>query len=122
MDVPNAPGNRVGCSKAGDCPICGMALVPIAGTGLSGGEGEAHDSELRDLAWRLKVGVVLSIPLVLIAMAPMMGIHELFGLARGWVESYWGRLLSGGWARLFCADSGSRSSTGAQERVPADDL
>src|SRR5688572_30534549 len=27
----------------GDCPICGMALVPIAGTG------EADDSELRDL-------------------------------------------------------------------------
>jgi Cu+-exporting ATPase len=47
----------------GDCPICGMALVPIAGTGLSGGE-EAHDSELRDLAWRLEVGVALSIPLV----------------------------------------------------------
>src|SRR5471032_1358429 len=29
----------------GDCPICGMALVPIAGTG----GGEADDSELRDL-------------------------------------------------------------------------
>ncbi|SFU64931.1 copper-transporting P-type ATPase [Nitrosospira multiformis] len=73
----------------GDCPICGMALVPIGGTGLSGGEGEAHDSELRDLAWRLKVGVALSIPLVLVAMAPMMGIHEPFGLgprSRGWVE------------------------------------
>lgn len=73
----------------GDCPICGMALVPIAGTGLSGGEGEAHDSELRDLAWRLKVGVALSIPLVLVAMAPMIGVHDLFGLqprSRGWVE------------------------------------
>ena len=32
--VRNAPG---------DCPICGMALVPIAGTGA------ADDSELRDL-------------------------------------------------------------------------
>lgn len=73
----------------GDCPICGMALVPIAGSGLSGGEGEAHDSELRDLAWRLKAGVALSIPLVLVAMAPMVGIHEPFGLgprSRGWVE------------------------------------
>jgi YHS domain-containing protein len=30
----------------GDCPICGMALVPIAGTG------EADDSELRDLTRR----------------------------------------------------------------------
>ncbi|SDA16164.1 Cu+-exporting ATPase [Nitrosospira sp. Nsp18] len=72
----------------GDCPICGMSLVSIAGTGLSGGE-EAHDSELRDLAWRLKVGLALSIPLVLVAMAPMMGIHEPFGLgprSRGWAE------------------------------------
>ncbi len=72
----------------GDCPVCGMSLVSIAGTGLSGGE-EAHDLELRDLGWRLKVGLALSIPLVLVAMAPMMGIHEPFGLeprSRGWAE------------------------------------
>ncbi|MDQ5848997.1 MAG: YHS domain-containing protein, partial [Pseudomonadota bacterium] len=69
----------------GDCPVCGMALVPIAGTGA----GPADDSELRDLARRLWVGVALSIPLVVLAMSPMIGIHELFGLqprARGWVE------------------------------------
>src|SRR5262245_21598254 len=67
----------------GSCPKCGMALVPIAGTG------EADDSELRDLTRRFWVGVALSIPLVVLAMAPMMGVHEPFGLAprvRGWVE------------------------------------
>ncbi len=67
----------------GDCPICGMALVPIAGTGDSG------DAELRDLEKRLWIGTVLSIPLVVLAMSPMIGIHELFGLQprpRGWVE------------------------------------
>ena len=67
----------------GDCPICGMALVPIAGTG------EADDTELRDLTRRFWVGTVLSIPLVVLAMAPMVGFVELFGLApraRGWVE------------------------------------
>jgi P-type Cu+ transporter len=67
----------------GDCPICGMALVPIAGTG------EADDSELRDLTRRMWVGVVLSAPLVALAMAPMAGFAEPFGLApraRGWVE------------------------------------
>ena len=67
----------------GSCPICGMALVPIAGTG------EADDSELRDLTRRFWIGTVLTIPLVLLAMAPMMGIMEPFGLAprmRGWVE------------------------------------
>jgi Cu+-exporting ATPase len=74
-------------ASAGDCPICGMALVPIPGTGA--GEGEAEDSELADLARRLRVGIALSIPLVVVAMAPMVGIDEPFGLQpreRGWVE------------------------------------
>lgn len=74
----------------GDCPICGMALVPIAGTGVDR-EGEADDSELRDLARRLWVGIALSIPLVLVAMAPMIGMQDLFGLqprSRGWVEFF----------------------------------
>jgi Cu+-exporting ATPase len=72
--VRNAPG---------DCPICGMALVPAAGTG------ESDDSELRDLTRRLWIGVALSIPLVVLAMSPMIGFHDLFGLQprpRGWVE------------------------------------
>jgi P-type Cu+ transporter len=67
----------------GSCPLCGMALVPIAGTGAS------DDTELRDLTRRFWVGVVLSVPLVALAMGPMIGIHEPFGLMprqRGWVE------------------------------------
>jgi Cu+-exporting ATPase len=67
----------------GDCPLCGMALVPIAGAG------ETDDSELRDLARRLWIGIALSAPLFLLAMAPMVGFHELFGLqpkVRGWIE------------------------------------
>ena len=69
--------------QPGSCPKCGMALVPVAGTG------EADDSELRDLTRRLWIGVALSIPLVLLAMSPMIGIHEPFGLQprlRGWIE------------------------------------
>ena len=71
--------------RPGDCPICGMALVPIAGTGA----GETDDSELRDLSRRLWTGVALSIPLVVLAMSPMVGLHDLFGLQprpRGWIE------------------------------------
>jgi Cu+-exporting ATPase len=67
----------------GSCPICGMALVPIAGTG------EADDSEQRDLTRRFWIGTILTIPLVVLAMAPMVGFMEPFGLAprsRGWVE------------------------------------
>ena len=69
----------------GDCPICGMALVPIAGSGA----GHTDDSELRDLARRLWVGGALSLPLVILAMSPMIGFHDLFGLQprpRGWIE------------------------------------
>lgn len=69
--------------KTGDCPICGMALVPVAGTA------ETDDSELHDLTRRLWIGVALSVPLVVLAMSPMVGIKEPFGLmprTRGWIE------------------------------------
>ena len=67
----------------GDCPLCGMALVPL------GGAAEPDNAELLDLTRRLWAGVALSIPLVILAMSPMVGIHEPFGLApraRGWIE------------------------------------
>ena len=70
-------------NASGDCPLCGMALVRLAGTG------EADDAELRDLKRRLWIGVAFSIPLVVLAMSPMIGIHDLFGLQprlRGWIE------------------------------------
>jgi len=70
---------------AGDCPLCGMALVPVAGTGSA----DTDDNELRDLTLRLWIGIALSIPLVILAMSPMVGIQEPFGLlprSRGWVE------------------------------------
>lgn len=85
--------------RPGSCPKCGMALVPIAGTG------EADDSELCDLTRRLWVGIALSIPLVMLAMGPMIGIHEPFGLMprpRGWVEFVLGTpvVLWAGWPIL----------------------
>jgi Cu+-exporting ATPase len=80
----------------GSCPLCGMALVPIAGTGAT------DDSELRDLTRRFWIGVVLSVPLVMLAMGPMVGIHEPLGLMprpRGWVEFALGTpvVLWAGW-------------------------
>jgi Cu+-exporting ATPase len=71
----------------GDCPICGMALVPVAGTGS--GAADSANSELSDLARRLWFGIALSLPLVMLAMSPMVGIQEPFGLqprSRGWIE------------------------------------
>jgi Cu+-exporting ATPase len=53
----------------GSCPKCGMALVPMEG-------GEEDDSELRDLTRRLWVSAALSVPLLLVAMGPMLlGLH-----------------------------------------------
>jgi Cu+-exporting ATPase len=85
--------------QPGDCPICGMALVPIAGSG------EADDSELRELTLKFWVGAALSVPLVLLAMAPMVGIMEPFGLSpriRGWFEFAFGTpvVLWTGWPIL----------------------
>jgi len=50
----------------GSCPKCGMALVPMEGAA-------EDDSELRDLTRRLWVSAALSVPLLVIAMAPMLG-------------------------------------------------
>jgi Cu+-exporting ATPase len=65
----------------GSCPKCGMTLVLVAG--------ETINVELRGLARRLWTGVAFSIPLVVLAMSPMIGIHDLFGIQprlRGWIE------------------------------------
>lgn len=91
---------------SGDCPICGMPLVPIPGTGADTGEAdEAADAELHDLARRLWIGIALSLPLVVIAMAPMVGLHGSFGLqphSRGWIEFLLGTpvVLWVGWPLL----------------------
>ena len=106
-EAPAKPGAQYTCpmhpqivrDAPGSCPICGMALVPIAGTG------EVDDRELRDLTRRFWVGAMLSVPLVLLAMAPMVGIMQPFGLApqmRGWVEFALGTpvVLWAGWPIL----------------------
>jgi P-type Cu+ transporter len=46
----------------GVCPICGMALEPVQ---AAAGEDE---TELRDMVWRLKVGLVLALPVLILAM------------------------------------------------------
>jgi Cu+-exporting ATPase len=71
-------------TEPGSCPICGMALVPVGAAAA-----DQDNAELRDLTRRLWTGVVLSVPMVILAMSPMVGIAEPFGLAprvRGWIE------------------------------------
>jgi len=55
--------------QPGDCPICGMALEPI----MEAAPGE-EESEERDFSRRFLVGLVFTVPLLVIAMAPHVGI------------------------------------------------
>jgi Cu+-exporting ATPase len=106
--APAKPGAQYTCpmhpeilrDAPGVCPKCGMALVPVGAAAA-----EQDDSELRDLTGRLWIGVALSIPMVILAMSPMVGIMEPFGLApraRGWIEFALGTpvVLWAGWPIL----------------------
>lgn len=57
-------------STPGSCPICGMALER---SGLPTGE-EPDNPELRDFKRRFFVGVALTLPVLLLAMGPMLGL------------------------------------------------
>lgn len=72
-------------SEPGSCPICGMALEPrtIAAT-------PEENPELRDMTRRFWIGVVLTAPLLAIAMGSMLWPHEFMQLVQGprlpWLE------------------------------------
>ncbi|TPN93111.1 heavy metal translocating P-type ATPase [Mesorhizobium sp. B1-1-5] len=71
--------------KPGSCPICGMALEPM---GVPTGE-EGPNPELIDFTRRFWVSAVLSVPLLVIAMAPMLGLSFetlIDGRTKTWVE------------------------------------
>ena len=67
----------------GTCPICGMALEPRTAS-LEGGP----NPELTDMTRRLWVSIGLTLPLLLVAMAPMAGVSlgALEVRAGRWVE------------------------------------
>jgi len=62
----------------GDCPKCGMALEPLIPTD--------DDSELRSLARRFWLSVILSFPVVMLAMAPMVGMTLFHGPLTEWLQ------------------------------------
>jgi Cu+-exporting ATPase len=95
--------------KPGNCPKCGMALVPVAGA-------KEDNAELRSMTRRFWVSAVLTAPLAVIAMAPYFGIKEPFGLAthvRMYLELALGTpvILWGGWPffRKFALSIRNRS-------------
>ncbi len=72
--------------EPGDCPICGMALEPM---GVPTGE-EGPNPELVDFTRRFWVGAVLTLPVLVLAMGPMIGLgflREVLGETRAaWAE------------------------------------
>ncbi len=63
----------------GDCPKCGMPLEPLV---PDGGE----DQEAAILGRRTLTAILLSLPLMLLAMAPMAGLHLIPERFLGWAE------------------------------------
>jgi P-type Cu+ transporter len=72
-------------SGPGSCPICGMALEPRTVTST-----QEENPELRDMTRRFWIGVVLTAPLLAIAMASMVWPHEFMAMLHGsrlpWLE------------------------------------
>ncbi len=69
----------------GDCPICGMDLEPKTVSMDTSDE----DEQYADMKRRFWVGVVLSVPLLVIAMGPMVGLHVadwMSSTAFGWLQ------------------------------------
>lgn len=69
----------------GDCPICGMDLEPKV---VSLDE-EGEDKQYADMKRRFWVGVALSVPLLVIAMGPMVGLRVADWMSQtvfGWVQ------------------------------------
>lgn len=69
----------------GACPLCGMALEPESG--IPGDEGP--NPELVDFTRRFWVGVLLSVPVLVLAMGPMLGlgVRDLIGhRMAAWLE------------------------------------
>ncbi|MEQ8504884.1 MAG: heavy metal translocating P-type ATPase [Rhodospirillales bacterium] len=69
----------------GTCPICGMALEPM---GVPTGD-EGPNPELVDFTRRFWVGAVLTVPVLILAMGPMLGlgIRDVLGESRAqWIE------------------------------------
>jgi Cu+-exporting ATPase len=82
----------------GSCPICGMALEPRTVTAI-----EEENPELRDMTRRFWISLILTFPLLVIAMAdmlPSMPVEHALGTGwLPWIEAFLATpaVLWGGW-------------------------
>lgn len=66
----------------GSCPKCGMDLEPKT---VTAGQDE-DDSELNGMSRRFWIGLMLGVPVLLLAMLPMLGVPLHDWLARDWSQ------------------------------------
>ena len=81
----------------GDCPVCGMALEPVEVAA-----DETPDPHLIDMTRRFWISAALTVPVVLLAMAPMVGLAPHAWLSErfaAWAELTLATIvvLYGGW-------------------------
>jgi P-type Cu+ transporter len=69
----------------GNCPICGMALEPVVATADA-----APNEELADMSRRFWIGLVLSLPVLVLEMGghiPALGLHNLVPMQTSiWIQ------------------------------------
>ncbi len=71
-------------AEPGACPICGMDLEPSYVTA----DAEEDDTELNSMTRRFWIAVVLSVPVLMLAMLPMFGV-AIEAWAGGSIASRW---------------------------------
>ncbi len=81
----------------GSCPLCGMGLE-LESAAMAA---EGPNPELVDFTRRLKVGAVLTVPLLLLTMAPFFGFPQLRD-ALGERTALWVELILGTPVALWC--------------------
>lgn len=68
--------------KPGSCPICGMALEPVQAS-LT----DRENHEYREMFWRFAIALVLSIPIVFLAMGEHFISHQWSASTLAWAQA-----------------------------------
>jgi Cu+-exporting ATPase len=82
----------------GSCPKCGMALEP-----RTAAPGEAPNPELADMSRRFRVGLALTVPIVVLAMADLVPGKPLAFLTRHVQALNWAQLVLAAPVVFWCA-------------------
>jgi Cu+-exporting ATPase len=80
----------------GSCPKCGMALEPKTFTAEVG-----PNPELVDMSRRFWIGLVLSVPILIVSMAPMLGLSAALHPVAWYERAY--AALAAPWVQLMLA-------------------